>query len=259
MDTTPPSPNPGPTPALPGPQSIVLRWSPTIANLAAAMSAAQGAMQNPRKDKVAKVALRNGGSYTFAYADLASVYDAIRTALASNGLAVIQGAGIQYHPEFPPLVTVATRVVHSSGEWVESDCQMVAEESRPQVVASAISYAKRYALQAMLGVVADDDDDGNAASGNHADLAARPPRGGAPQGGRQQGARQPERPQRPTASDLQVAYDRAKATDSKQAFDILQTAAGVALRSLADVPAARFDVCIKALNEFAGVYTTPAA
>lgn len=166
--------NDQPVPANPAEVSVqAMRFSPTIAAFAAALSAAQGEMHNPKKDKTAKVQMKNGGSYSFTYADLASVFDAVRYPLAKNGLAVLQAPSILYHPEFPPIITVQTRVIHSSGEWVENEVKMISEESRPQVVASAISYAKRYALQALLGVVAEEDDDGNAASGHERQEPAR--------------------------------------------------------------------------------------
>lgn len=163
-------------PVPPNPAAVeveALRFSATLAALAGALSTAQGQMQNPAKDKFAEVKLKVGGSYKFAYADLASVFDAIRQPLAQNGLAIVQAPSIVYHPEYPPVVAVTTRLLHSSGEWMENTVKMVADESRPQVVASAITYAKRYALQAMLAIVAEEDDDGNAASGNRAEVSQR--------------------------------------------------------------------------------------
>lgn len=150
-----------------------MQFSQSIGNLAAALSAAQGQMRNPSKTKTAKVLLKNGGNYQFSYADLADVFDAIRQPLADNGLSIIQAPAITYHPDFPPVIAVTTRILHASGEWVENTVKMIAEESRPQVVASAITYAKRYAVQAMLAIVAEEDDDGNAASGNQASVEQR--------------------------------------------------------------------------------------
>lgn len=161
-DTIPHQPTPG-----------ALRFSDSIGNLATALAAAQGEIQNPAKTKTAKVMLKNGGSYSFAYADLADVFDAIRMPLAAHGLAIVQAPSIVYDPELPPIVSVLTRILHASGEWMENEVKMVAEESRPQVVASAITYAKRYAIQAMLAIVAEEDDDGNAASGNQAQIEQR--------------------------------------------------------------------------------------
>lgn len=151
------------------------KTTPTIAALATALAAAQGAFTNPAKDKTARVRLKdNKGEYTFHYADLASVMDAIRTPLATNGLAIIQAPRIEYL-ESGALITLSTRLIHSSGEWIETEVAIGAEEQRAQVVASAITYAKRYSIQALLGVVAEEDDDGNAASGNTANISTRPP------------------------------------------------------------------------------------
>lgn len=150
-----------------------LRLSDSFAQIATALAAAQGQFANPLKDKTAKVVMKNGNSYSFNYADLASVFDAIRQPLSVNALALVQAPRIDYLPDNVALVTVTTRLIHGSGEWLECDVTMGADEQRPQVVSSAITYAKRYGLQALLGVVADEDDDGNAATGNTAQIAQR--------------------------------------------------------------------------------------
>lgn len=157
------------------PTAGALRLSDSFAQIATALAAAQGQFANPLKDKTAKVKTRTGGEYSFNYADLASVFDAIRQPLSINALALVQAPRIDYLPDNVALVTVTTRLIHGSGEWLECDVTMGADEQRPQVVSSAITYAKRYGLQALLGVVADEDDDGNAATGNSAliDLRAR--------------------------------------------------------------------------------------
>ena len=99
------------------------------------------------------------------YADLSSVWDACREALTSNGLAVVQA----------PQVTEAgyllkTTLTHVSGEWIASTFPLLIDanaRSTMQALGSAISYARRYALSSMVGVVPAEDDDGEAA-GVHA-------------------------------------------------------------------------------------------
>lgn len=93
------------------------------------------------------------------YADLAAIVDAVRPALAKNGIALSQVVTGYNHGK----VFLVTRIAHQ-GEWMASECQMPARGDTAQSVGSAITYAKRYALAAILCVAAEDDDDGNDAS-----------------------------------------------------------------------------------------------
>ena len=100
------------------------------------------------------------GNKVNKYADLASVWDAIRDPLAANGISVVQAPRAD-----GPKVTVETLLVHSSGQWMKDELTMTAQQASPQAIGSAITYARRYALAAMVGVAPIEDDDGNAASG----------------------------------------------------------------------------------------------
>lgn len=125
--------------------------SPTIGALAGALAKAQGAIQGAAKGA-------ENPFYKSKYADLASVWDACRAALSENELAVIQtNSGDTEN------VVVITTLAHSSGEWIKGTLPMSPTKSDPQGVGSCITYARRYALAAMVGV-APEDDDGNAAS-----------------------------------------------------------------------------------------------
>lgn len=93
------------------------------------------------------------------YADLSAVWEAVRGPLAETGFSVIQS------PDFEGQdVWLKTTVLHKSGEKMEGRYPLRPTKQDPQGFGSALTYAKRYSLAAMLGVVADDDDDGNAAS-----------------------------------------------------------------------------------------------
>ena len=93
------------------------------------------------------------------YADLTSVWDAIRGPLSANGIAAVQEA-----VTVDEGVAVMTRLIHRSGQWLEFGPLTVPAMKRDaHGVGSATSYAKRYALSAAVGVVSDEDDDGNAA------------------------------------------------------------------------------------------------
>lgn len=95
------------------------------------------------------------------YADLGSVWEAIKQALHSNGLAVVQLTRI--HESGAPVLV--TRIIHVSGEHIEGEYPIVCKDpTDPQKLLSSVTYARRAALSAALGVIADDDD-GNTASG----------------------------------------------------------------------------------------------
>ena len=126
--------------------------SEQIGELAKALAVAQGKITGALKDS-------SNPFFKSRYADLASVWDACRGPLSENGLAVVQltesdDAGVY----------VATTLAHSSGQWMRSRLRLQPKDSTPQGLGSAITYGRRYALAAIVGV-AQVDDDGNAASG----------------------------------------------------------------------------------------------
>lgn len=133
--------------------------SEQINELAAALAKAQGAIQGAVKDSTNPFFKSN-------YADLASVWGSCRKALCENGLAVIQTTD-EANLE---LVTVQTTLTHSSGQWVSGSLSMKPVKADPQGIGSAISYARRYALAAMVGIY-QEDDDANKATG---EAAAKP-------------------------------------------------------------------------------------
>lgn len=101
------------------------------------------------------------------YADLASVMGAIMPALSKNGLALIQS------PSFDgENVVIETMIAHTSGQWMRSTLRLKPTKFDPQGVGSAITYGRRYAAMALTGV-APEDDDGNAASFQAPERAAK--------------------------------------------------------------------------------------
>lgn len=140
--------------------------SEQINELAAALAKAQGAMKAATKDT-------ENSFFKSRYADLAAVMAVAREPLSKNSLAVIQSPNYEGDS-----VWIETTVVHSSGQWVASKYPVRPVKNDPQGIGSAISYARRYSLMAMVGIVADDgsDDDGNAASGKDAEPPTKPDR-----------------------------------------------------------------------------------
>lgn len=128
--------------------------SPSIAELAKALVKAQGEFQAIVKDKTAKV-----GQYSYNYADLASVLGAVVPVLCKNGLALSQ---ITRWDSDKLVMSLDTRLLHTSGEWI-SGTYPLPTAAKPQEMGSAITYARRYSVTAILGIATEDDDDGQAA------------------------------------------------------------------------------------------------
>lgn len=121
--------------------------------IATALCKAQAAMQGAKKDTA-------NPFHKSKYADLASVWEAIREPLTANGLSVCQ----LVEDSAPGTVRLTTILMHTSGQTLTSTFSMpVKDSTNPQAVGSALTYARRYALSAMVGV-APEDDDGNSAT-----------------------------------------------------------------------------------------------
>lgn len=141
---------------------LTMRTSPETNDLFGALIKAQAMLANPIRNRTVKVETREKGSYAFTYATLDNIVDAIRTPLAENGLAFLQFVVSDAQDRF----YVVTRVVHASGQWMETDMPVFIGGNGAQAFGSGVSYAKRYALTAMLGIVSEGDDDANIADGN---------------------------------------------------------------------------------------------
>jgi hypothetical protein len=93
------------------------------------------------------------------YADLAEIRDTVTPALSKNGIAVTQLTEIA-----EGFLVVCTRLIHASGQWVESQYPIINDTNKPQAMGSAMTYARRYALSAICCISSEQDDDGNEAS-----------------------------------------------------------------------------------------------
>lgn len=130
-----------------------MKHSESIAAIAKALAIAQGEMKAALKDK-------QNPFFHSTYADLASVIDALREPFAKSGLSYSQGT----EPSEKNEVKVVTLLMHESGEWLESSLSMPVKKDDAQGYGLAMTYARRYSLQAMCGQAAEDDD-GNVSSG----------------------------------------------------------------------------------------------
>lgn len=149
--------------------------SEQINELAAALAKAQAEFRGAEEDKV-------NPHFKSKYSSLNSLWAACREGLSKNGLSVVQTL------DGDERLNLTTTLMHSSGQWIKSVLPVVYQRVAPQVLGSAITYAKRYALSAIVGISSGDDDDGNSAQ--------------------EQAKRSPPPPTRPTAQ-----------TEKPQGFD----------------------------------------
>jgi len=163
-----------------------MKTSESIDKIATALAAAQGEMDGAKKTA------RNP-FFASRYADLASVKEAIQDPFAKQGLSYIQipttafsgtpeayewtakkSGEVRHGVRVFTTVAVLTRLMHTSGQWIEGEpLAALLPNGDPQAVGSAISYLKRYALQAIAGV-ASEDDDAEAAQGSDRQSAPVP-------------------------------------------------------------------------------------
>lgn len=135
-----------------------IRSSESIANLAAALAAAQAEFKPAVKNCV-------NPHFKNRYADLSAIIDATREALSKHGLSYVQ-CPIALEGR----VITVTRLMHKSGEWLECDLSLKPAQDSAQQYGSVITYGRRYSLSSILGISDADDDDGNVAQGGDSQL-----------------------------------------------------------------------------------------
>ena len=100
------------------------------------------------------------------YADLSSVWGVAREPLVKNGLSVVQ----TFDADDGDAPIIVTTLLHTSGQWIRGRLKVPITKVDPQAVGSSITYGRRYALSAILGICPEDDD---------AEKAMKSSRGGA--------------------------------------------------------------------------------
>ena len=132
-----------------------------IGKLAEALAMAQGMMENASKSSA-------NPFFKSKYADLAEVWNTIREPLSKNGLSVVQApVGIDGRS-----VKILTMLLHKSGQYIRTVTTIPCAKSDAQGIGSALTYGRRYALSALVGI-AQEDDDGNAAVANNSTATPR--------------------------------------------------------------------------------------
>tara|TARA_R110000764_G_scaffold81230_1_gene160945 strand:- start:123 stop:734 length:612 start_codon:yes stop_codon:yes gene_type:complete len=142
-----------------------MKQSESITDLATALCLAQAEMGGAIKDS-------NNTFFKSSYADLTSVIKVIKEPFAKYGLSFVQlpvtsagGNG----------VGVATMLMHKSGQWIQGEYLLPMDKVTPQGAASSITYARRYALQSLVGIPSVDDDSELAMYRNEPEPVEPPP------------------------------------------------------------------------------------
>lgn len=132
--------------------------------LAVALAKAQREFGPLNRSKTVEVKTKTGGTYTFAYAPLDAILGQVRKPLADNGFALTQLLDAD---------GLVTMLIHSSGAYLRGVVPLP-ETSDVQAFGSAITYLRRYSVQAILGLAAEEDDDGTRAAGHTARTTSVP-------------------------------------------------------------------------------------
>jgi len=134
------------------------RSSETIGAIAAALAKAQGDLSNPEKSLTATIRspFPRESDRTFRYASLAAGLDIVRKGLSQHEIATVQTTAID---QATGQIRLTTLLAHASGEWISSDWPVcpISETATPHRMGAALTYARRYALFALVGIAGEDD------------------------------------------------------------------------------------------------------
>jgi len=122
--------------------------SEQVNELAAALAKAQGQLEGAKKSS-------SNPFFKSKYADLAECWNTCREALTANEISVIQ---MPEEINENGRLNITTMLAHSSGQYISSTLTMTVTKLDPQAIGSAITYGRRYALAAMVGLAQEDDD-----------------------------------------------------------------------------------------------------
>jgi hypothetical protein len=133
-----------------------------LSNLTKALVKAQSELKNASLNKT-------NPHFKSRYADLAEIRDTVMPVLSKHGIALVQYTQIGSAGFY-----LVTRLMHESGEMIESRFPLPDNTDKPQQMGSAITYARRYMMAAICGITAEEDDDGNAAQDSNGGGRNRP-------------------------------------------------------------------------------------
>lgn len=129
-----------------------MKTSDSMSNIAGALLKAQQEITFAAKDS-------KNPAFKSTYANLESVIEAIKGPLNAHGIAFVQ----TFSPSAPGFLALSTRLLHTSGEWIEDEMTVPLQKNDAQGYGSAATYSRRYALAAITGLYQADDDGQEAA------------------------------------------------------------------------------------------------
>src|SRR6266403_726167 len=139
-------------------RAAMQRSSESVASLASALAKAQLELTNPEKSLVATIRAQTRGEteQSFRYAPLSSGLDIVRKTLGRHEIATIQTTAVD---PSTGTINLTTMLAHASGEWIASDWPVcpLADMAAPKRMGAALTYARRYALFALVGIAGEDD------------------------------------------------------------------------------------------------------
>ncbi len=235
------------------PQQSAIRRSASIGKIGLALSKAQGAFKAPAKDTKGQV-----GTAIRYYAAMDSVIEAIQEALSVNEIAYTQPISSNNGK-----LVVTTLLIHSSGEWMESDIE-AGPMGAAQATGSLVTYFRRYALQSALGVApSDQDDDGQAATDSHRQQPQQQNghngngrSAGAPQGPRAGLVSEPPPAEPNDSPEAQALFDRFKRHPERGKIIAAVGSRSIGVKELAADP--KFAAIVKGLVDGQPAQQAPA-
>lgn len=139
-----------------------MKTSESITEVATALNAVQAELQPAMKGS-------ENPYFHSKYADLLAVWNACREPLTKHGLSVSQVGGMDEHGPY-----LETILMHTSGQYIAGKLPLMAAKADPQAQGSAITYARRYSLSAIVGLCTEEDDDAEAATQHQVEAKAKP-------------------------------------------------------------------------------------
>lgn len=133
-----------------------MNQSEKLNELAAALAPALARIKNIAPDSKAKIPLKSGGSFEYKFLSLPDLTKHVREVFKDVGLAFMQ----EVSAPAAGAIGVTTRILHLSGQWIDMGPLYMPADGGARDIGSAITYARRYALAAAVGLAADEDDDG---------------------------------------------------------------------------------------------------
>ena len=128
-----------------------MKHSESICEIATALAKAQGELTPAKKNAL-------NPYFNASYADIQSNLDAIQEPFREHGLAIVQAPSTTWAEDGSLTIELTTRILHTSGEWIESTLSSRPRDDGPQAIGSVITYLRRYALTAMVRLATEDND-----------------------------------------------------------------------------------------------------